>query len=82
MTGRPQGNCSSHYRFQYRKRYEVTCDFDCIGYDVTKPPCFNTASGMRSHVTGFGRAWVLRDMGFNTASGMRSHVTKPDLRNA
>ena len=38
--------------FQYRKRYEVTCDFR-FDVNVEVPPTgFNTASGMRSHVTG------------------------------
>ena len=37
--------------FQYRKRYEVTCDMNV--YDTKKEAStgFNTASGMRSHVT-------------------------------
>ena len=36
--------------FQYRKRYEVTCDF--VGEtDSTMFSSFNTASGMRSRVT-------------------------------
>ena len=37
---------------------------------------FNTASGMRSHVTRRrGASWTTSFKGFNTASGMRSHVT-------
>ena len=37
--------------FQYRKRYEVTCDeMKRIVQDYFKW-CFNTASGMRSHAT-------------------------------
>ena len=37
--------------FQYRKRYEITCDV--VGETVRACPegSFNTASGMRSHVT-------------------------------
>ena len=62
-------------KFQYRKRYEITCDFP--------PPCeqgirsrgFNTASGMRSHVTCRALVDMQSFIGFNTASGMRSHVT-------
>ena len=64
------------YSFQYRKRYEVTCDLrllETIRYCLRS---FNTASGMRSHVT----IAVLpfsstTSSSFNTASGMRSHVT-------
>ena len=63
-------------KFQYRKRYEITCDFP--------PPCeqgirsrgFNTASGMRSHVTCRALVDMQSFIGFNTASGMRSHVTR------
>ena len=37
--------------FQYRKRYEVTCDDSGkIAYLILNGG-FNTASGMRSHVT-------------------------------
>ena len=36
--------------FQYRKRYEVTCDEKAITADADILG-FNTASGMRSHVT-------------------------------
>ena len=38
-------------RFQYRKRYEVTCDNGPQILIFSKTSCFNTASGMRSHVT-------------------------------
>ena len=62
-------------RFQYRKRYEVTCDQGMFMPDLLAFLRFNTASGMRSHVT-FDVVPVERDCaGFNTASGMRSHVT-------
>ena len=37
--------------FQYRKRYEVTCDEDPEKDKMTKVDGFNTASGMRSHAT-------------------------------
>ena len=37
--------------FQYRKRYEITCDVYVPNYKEEKQMCFNTASGMRSHVT-------------------------------
>ena len=87
-------------RFQYRKRYEITCDVQrhrgvVRGLCVSIPQAvwdhmwpmfstlprrrlsgFNTASGMRSHVT--SRAKASTDdvcSRFNTASGMRSHVT-------
>ena len=48
----------------------------------TSPKSFNTASGMRSHVTRIGNdGQDRRRIGFNTASGMRSHVTHtPDKR--
>ena len=39
-------------------------------------PGFNTASGMRSHVTTEVFTITAASIGFNTASGMRSHVTK------
>ena len=40
-----------NFTFQYRKRYEITCDFlPCFLSD--RPGFgFNTASGMRSHAT-------------------------------
>ena len=38
-------------RFQYRKRYEVTCDLRSIDSPVGLVLGFNTASGMRSHAT-------------------------------
>ena len=41
-----------HYKFQYRKRYEITCDANPEAVTVTPDESFNTASGMRSHVTG------------------------------
>ena len=37
--------------FQYRKRYEVTCDVLEHLRTFIVGRCFNTASGMRSHVT-------------------------------
>ena len=37
--------------FQYRKRYEVTCDYSTIYGDGRFLWGFNTVSGMRSHVT-------------------------------
>ena len=37
-------------RFQYRKRYEITCDLYRFAIRISGT-CFNTASGMRSHVT-------------------------------
>ena len=62
--------------FQYRKRYEITCDFhEAICVDSVYGS-FNTASGMRSHVTARGLPPRARFFGFNTASGMRSHVTQ------
>ena len=40
---------------------------------------FNTASGMRSHVTeDASTCSAAFDVRFNTASGMRSHVTHED----
>ena len=41
--------------FQYRKRYEVTCDLGLFSLILLKRQCFNTASGMRSHVTSQGQ---------------------------
>ena len=38
-------------KFQYRKRYEVTCDEELSFLMCAKTNGFNTASGMRSHVT-------------------------------
>ena len=37
--------------FQYRKRYEITCDHGAHAVARLVVECFNTASGMRSHVT-------------------------------
>ena len=37
--------------FQYRKRYEVTCDKRLEDNEYYCKGGFNTASGMRSHVT-------------------------------
>ena len=37
--------------FQYRKRYEVTCDEQDEAPTSEDEEGFNTASGMRSHVT-------------------------------
>ena len=42
-------------KFQYRKRYEVTCDLRFVKLLETNKLCFNTASGMRSHATGYQR---------------------------
>ena len=62
-------------KFQYRKRYEVTCDYYRLYLLGKNSMCFNTASGMRSHVT-FKRDTLNSSLlCFNTASGMRSHVT-------
>ena len=38
-------------KFQYRKRYEVTCDSRRKFVEALCRAGFNTASGMRSHVT-------------------------------
>ena len=40
--------------FQYRKRYEVTCDLTSKNLVKDYNECFNTASGMRSYVTADG----------------------------
>ena len=61
--------------FQYRKRYEVTCDPSKLRLLHRQPIRFNTASGMRSHVTMKRLRHLLPIRCFNTASGMRSHVT-------
>ena len=65
--------------FQYRKRYEITCDL--VWSVARKPPkfCFNTASGMRSHVTlclGGRRNRRLKTRFWKTSSkpNMRSHI--------
>ena len=49
--------------FQYRKRYEVTCDLRWSGCSFHRWRSFNTASGMRSHVTWMAR---MRENGRNT----------------
>ena len=61
--------------FQYRKRYEITCDLNDAVNTVLSGSSFNTASGMRSHVTNKVCSGKRFRIGFNTASGMRSHVT-------
>ena len=38
-------------KFQYRKRYEITCDHEAHQRNQDPQGRFNTASGMRSHVT-------------------------------
>ena len=38
-------------KFQYRKRYEITCDIAPGACRGRLEASFNTASGMRSHVT-------------------------------
>ena len=38
-------------QFQYRKRYEITCDAVGVAIGAGGLYGFNTASGMRSHVT-------------------------------
>ena len=62
--------------FQYRKRYEITCDLTGEYEQTPSFFGFNTASGMRSHVTAVRKEQQIKEKkGFNTASGMRSHVT-------
>ena len=39
------------FKFQYRKRYEITCDSRSRKDSSAMSRRFNTASGMRSHVT-------------------------------
>ena len=43
--------------FQYRKRYEITCDRITGSAVSSSCASFNTASGMRSHVTQRKRDW-------------------------
>ena len=42
----------AYLEFQYRKRYEITCDGTNRYAMLNDGYGFNTASGMRSHVTG------------------------------
>ena len=49
------------------------------GEFMAKKAGFNTASGMRSHVTLLWMIMKMLPMSFNTASGMRSHVTITNL---
>ena len=42
---------SCRFMFQYRKRYEITCDSRSRKDSSAMSRRFNTASGMRSHVT-------------------------------
>ena len=44
-------NPVNYFAFQYRKRYEVTCDVLALAFLTAVLLGFNTASGMRSHVT-------------------------------
>ena len=71
--------CRDHLEFvlfQYRKRYEVTCDQEVYFLLFYQELRFNTASGMRSHVTLVSHPCQFLLLAcFNTASGMRSHVT-------
>ena len=52
------------HMFQYRKRYEVTCDVEQAVIPGDVPTGFNTASGMRSHVTFWRTANIGSFMGF------------------
>ena len=49
----PKSLVSSGNLFQYRKRYEVTCDINSTLRIGKRCWSFNTASGMRSHVTAY-----------------------------
>ena len=51
MTREAKKDGSGVWTFQYRKRYEVTCDLRDGELPVRSIRSFNTASGMRSHVT-------------------------------
>ena len=51
VTSQPKLNQGIVDEFQYRKRYEVTCDTSSLPSEHCFLWCFNTASGMRSHVT-------------------------------
>ena len=64
--------------FQYRKRYEVTCDMCLTSLVCKRIARFNTASGMRSHVTlclGGRRNRRLKSWFWKTSSkpNIRSH---------
>ena len=66
--------------FQYRKRYEVTCDNRTAGKKSNKFHRFQYRK--RYEVTCDSRkrlALLFRRVSFNTASGMRSHVTEPSF---
>ena len=57
VTARDEDLGEHHeYEFQYRKRYEVTCDIIIGCGTAAMMNGFNTASGMRSHVTWGGCA--------------------------
>ena len=51
VTIAPASRQRATVSFQYRKRYEVTCDLAYHMGDTVDDGGFNTASGMRSHVT-------------------------------
>ena len=53
-----------YYEFQYRKRYEVTCDELMNLTRRSYHGSFNTASGMRSHVTDQIRKFKDENPGF------------------
>ena len=75
VTWCTRGQPLHRHVFQYRKRYEITCDQIERSNNNGRFFCFNTASGMRSHVTTVSILWKQQSLRFNTASGMRSHVT-------
>ena len=51
VTGRRFASSVPAGMFQYRKRYEITCDHASDMREITQLAGFNTTSGMRSHVT-------------------------------
>ena len=52
VTAKKKAGLKLEYKFQYRKRYEITCDLQMSeDYRFHPDRRFNTASGMRSHVT-------------------------------
>ena len=62
MTKISENERAYPYSFQYRKRYEVTCDFGLLFQQVKSNGGFNTASGMRSHVTKLIVTFTVRNL--------------------
>ena len=80
VTGQPLAQAAGIITFQYRKRYEITCD-RISKEQLRKSELFQYRK--RYEITCDSNepdCAQVEAKGFNTASGMRSHVTMAPLR--